>query len=110
VGSRIEAVHEPRSLTDRGADSQPVLLGEDEGLEVIPDKRLVDAPPERAKRFGLEEERVAAQPCGKASDGRWRAGEGASDLAMGTPGDQSCRDGSQQLGSLEVVAGGEALP
>jgi hypothetical protein len=52
--SGIEGVHEPGPRADRGADAEAVVLGVDEGLEVVEDDRLVDRL-EAFEGLGLDE-------------------------------------------------------
>jgi hypothetical protein len=108
VGGGIDAVGEPRPLPDGRRDPEPILLGEDEGLEVVEDDRLVERS-ESPECEGLQEQCVASDTGSETCDGGRGAAHGPGYLSMGASRDESCGDGQQQFGSFQVVGAGEAL-
>jgi len=109
VRGGVDGVDEPGGGSDRGGDADGEVLGELERLEVVEDDALVEASFEVAEGAGEEEEAVTAETGGQTRDGGGGASHGACDLAMGGAGLQAGGDGSEQLGALEVVGGGERL-
>ena len=107
---RIEPVHEPRSLADRGADAQSIILGKHEGFEVVPNERFVHLGLEIGESFGLEQQRLSAESCRQACDRRRRTAERAGQLTVTAPGNEARSNGNQQFGAFEVIAAGETLP
>ena len=106
--SWIQSIGEPRLLADRGRDSQPVLLREDERLEVVQHHRLVDAL-QMLQSEGLQQQAVAPDTRRETGHRRRRAAQGPGNLAVRTAGDQAGGDGQQQLRSFHVVGAGEGL-
>ena len=108
VGRWLDAVDEPRFLTDSGGDSEAIVLGVDEGLEVVEDDRFGDVL-DVLEGEGVEQQGVASEARGEAGDGRGGAAQAAGELAVGGAGDETRGDGDELLRAFEVVRAGEAL-
>ncbi len=103
VRGGIQAIDEPRLAADGGGDPEGQILRQLEGFEVIENDRLVEPALERSQRPQVQQHRVAAESLAQARDGGRCAAERAGQLAMGRAGHKTRGDGTQQLGSLEVV-------
>jgi hypothetical protein len=106
---RVDSVDEPGLGTHDRGDPEGQVLGQLEGLEVVEDDRFVEPLFEGLQGAAVEKHGVAAEPGAEPCDGGRSAADGTGNLTVGRAGQECGGDGSQQLGSLEVVGEREGL-
>src|SRR5262249_26561575 len=84
-------------------------LGELDGLKVVRENRLSQSSSQLRHRPCGQKQSVTPQPSRQTRRRRGSADEGACDLAQRGSGLQGCGDRPQQLGTLQVIGGGEGL-
>jgi len=109
MGRRVESVNEPGERADRGADTERVILGVLEGLEVVEDHRFVETLLEVLQGASLEQNGMPPEPGADPGDGVGSTVQRPGDLPQRRAGDQPGGDGEQQSGPLAVVGDGEGL-